>query len=94
MQISAANLLLAGQQPRAADGGRVAGDGFARALSQGGAAAKPAQFAPPSFEPASFEPASFEAEAKTATTGALPAPKPAAGYGAFARPGTQLDIRV
>lgn len=90
MQISAANLLLAAQQPRAATTPRQAGGAFAAALGEG-AAGKPQ---PVQFAPASFEDETATAQSKPAAV-ATPVPvRPTGSYQALAAPGSRLDIRV
>jgi len=90
MQISAANLLLAAQQPRAATASRQAGGAFAAALGEG-AAGKPQ---PVQFAPASFEAETATAEAKPEAPAAPSQARATGAYQAAAAPGSKLDIRV
>lgn len=85
MQISAANLLLAGQQAQPAHSGRAAGDAFAHALARGAAAPQPAK----AIGPQPFAPSHFETDVPAAAV-AVPAKAPAA----LLPPGSTLDIRV
>lgn len=91
MQISAANLLLASQQPRATGAGASARDGaqgaFAAALSAPAAAA-PMHLALPDLE------AGAGAEKPSAPPAAADRPAPPKGYTGTPVPGAQLDIRV
>lgn len=85
MQISAANLLLAGQQAHPVHSGRAAGDAFAHALAQGAVPPQPAK----TVSSAPFVPSHFETDAPAAAV-AVPAKAPAA----LLPPGSTLDIRV
>jgi len=89
MQISAANLLLAAQQPRAASAGGNAPRAFAATSNESAARPVPTAFAPPDFE------AGAPGAKKPSEAPAAAAPvRPAAGYAGLAAPGSQLDIRV
>ena len=79
MQISAANLLLAGQQTAAP---RAQGTSFAAAM----APAKLQRFSPPDLASETEDPAPPAAQIRAAT--------PQTGYSAATAPGSQLDIRV
>lgn len=89
MQISAANLILAAQQPAA----RTQGAGFAAVLSGGQApqTANAARFAPPDLTAETKEPPAPEASQEPSSAQAN---RMQTGYAALAAPGSQLDIRV
>ena len=89
MQISAANLLLAAQQPRAANA-RQAGGTFAAALGEGA----PGKATPVQFALASFEDETATAEIKPESPAAPLQTRATGGYQAAAAPGSRLDIRV
>jgi hypothetical protein len=84
MQLSAANLLLASQQPAraAASTAPDAQAKFSAALAREG-----------KIDAADFQPIAFKATAPAAAA-ALATPAPATGYCGPTRPGANLDIRV
>jgi hypothetical protein len=83
MQISAANLMIAAQQPTRAAVATEVKTKFATELP-GGA----------KLDAAPFEPIEFKASSSPATTASATAPAPANSYGGDARLGANIDIRV
>jgi hypothetical protein len=82
MQLSAANLLVASQQPLKSQAAQPGGAAqFAQALAKEAGVAAPDGFAPMAFK-------------QTAAPASAPQVQPTQGYAQSLRPGSQLDIRV